>query len=200
MPYVSTIHSALSLKPVEMYVYRRQDYQQHKEMLGCVDTILIDEVSMIDCSLMDWLLSLAEESEMHGHSIRIILFGDVLQLPPVVKKSPKITQIWEKAYGTSTFFFNARRYNRENVQIYMLTKVYRQKDKDLSDALTSPQNAPCSNREPPIPEQQSLYTGGVQKPCRRKLSYCSIYKQGKKRYERKSIIHSECQRAKRLYL
>lgn len=150
VPYVSTIHSALSLKPVEMYVYRRQDYQQHKAMLGCIDTILIDEVSMIDCSLMDWLLSLAEESEMHGHSIRIILFGDVLQLPPVVKKSPKITQIWEKAYGTSTFFFNARRYNRENVQIYMLTKVYRQKDKDLSDALTS-------LRMPPVPIESLQY-------------------------------------------
>lgn len=143
VPYVSTIHSAFSLKPVEMYIYRRQDYKQHKEMLGCIDTILIDEVSMMDCSLMDWLLSLAEEEETHGHSIRIILFGDVLQLPPVVKKSPKITQIWEKAYGTSTFFFNARRFNRENVQIYMLTKVYRQKNKMLSDALTSLRKTPA---------------------------------------------------------
>lgn len=143
VPYVSTIHSAFSLKPVEMYIYRKQDYQQHKEMLSCIDMILIDEVSMMDCSLMDWLLSLADEAEIHGHSIRIILFGDVLQLPPVVKKSPKITQVWEKAYGTSTFFFNARRYNRENVQIYMLTKVYRQKDKKLSTALTSLRKTPA---------------------------------------------------------
>ena len=141
-PYVSTIHSAFSLKPVEMYIYRRQDYQQHKEMLGCIDTILIDEVSMMDCSLMDWLLSLAEEAETHGHSIRIILFGDILQLPPVVKKSHKIMNIWEKKYGTSTFFFNARKFDYENVQIYMLTKVYRQKNKKLSEALTSLRKTP----------------------------------------------------------
>ena len=106
-------------------------------MLDCIDTILIDEASMLDCSLMDWLLSVVEESGKHGHSIRIILFGDVLQLPPVVKKSPRIAQIWEKAYGTSAFFFNARRFDGENTQIYILSKVYRQKSRKLSEALTS---------------------------------------------------------------
>ena len=143
VPFVSTIHSAFSLKPVEMYLYREQDYMKHKDMLGCIDTILIDESSMLDCSLMDWLLSLVRESGKHGHDIRIILFGDVLQLPPVVKKSSKIMRIWEKNYGTSTFFFNARRFDLKNTQIYMLTKVYRQKDKMLSDALVSLRETPA---------------------------------------------------------
>ena len=142
VPFVSTIHSAFSLKPVEMYIYREPEYLKHKTMLDCIDTILIDEASMLDCSLMDWLLSLIEESEKHGHSIRIILFGDILQLPPVVKKSHKIMNIWEKKYGTSTFFFNARKFDYENVQIYMLTKVYRQKNKKLSEALTSLRKTP----------------------------------------------------------
>ena len=142
VPFVSTIHSAFSLKPVEMYIYREPEYLKHKTMLDCIDTILIDEASMLDCSLMDWLLSLIEESEKHGHSIRIILFGDILQLPPVVKKSHKIMNIWEKNYGTSTFFFNARKFDYENVQIYMLTKVYRQKNKILSEALTSLRKTP----------------------------------------------------------
>ena len=143
VPFVSTIHSAFSLKPVEMYMYRKLDYMKHKAMLDCIDTILIDEASMLDCNLMDWLLSLVEESEKHGHSIRVFLFGDVLQLPPVVKKSPKIMRIWEKNYGASTFFFNARRFDLKNTQIYMLTKVYRQNDKMLSDALTSLRKTPA---------------------------------------------------------
>ena len=143
VPFVSTIHSAFSLKPVEMYIYREQDYLKHKAMLDCIDTILIDESSMLDCSLMDWLLSLVGESGKHGHDIRIILFGDIIQLPPVIKKSPRIAQIWENVYGASAFFFNARRFDRENTQIYMLTKVYRQKDKKLSDALTSLRETPA---------------------------------------------------------
>ena len=57
VPFVSTIHSAFSLKPVEMYIYREPEYLKHKTMLDCIDTILIDEASMLDCSLMDWLLS-----------------------------------------------------------------------------------------------------------------------------------------------
>ena len=150
VPFVSTIHSAFSLKPIEMYIYREPEYLKHKAMLDCIDTILIDETSMLDCSLMDWFLSLIEESEKHGHSIRIILFGDILQLPPVVKKSPKIMHIWEKNYGTSTVFFNARRFDQANTQIYMLTKVYRQKDKKLSDALTS-------LRETPVPMESIQY-------------------------------------------
>ena len=150
VPFVSTIHSVFSLKPVEMYIYREQDYMKHKDMLDCIDTILIDEASMLDCSLMDWLLSLVGESGKHGHDIRIIMFGDVLQLPPVVKKSPKIMRIWEENYGASTFFFNGRRFNLENTQIYMLTKIYRQKDKKLSDALTS-------LRETPVPIESIQY-------------------------------------------
>ena len=150
VPFVSTIHSAFSLKPVEMHIYREWEYLQHKAMLDCVDTILLDEASMLDCSLMDWLLSLIEESEKHGHSIRIILFGDVLQLPPVVKKSPRIIHIWEKNYGTSTFFFNARKFDYENAQIYMLSKVFRQKNKRLSDVLTS-------LRKTPVPMESLQY-------------------------------------------
>lgn len=133
VPFASTIHSALSLKPVDLQVYHHQDYLMRKDLMRAVDTILIDEVSMVSCSLMDWLLHLLGDTYRDGHLIRLVLFGDILQLPPVTNQE----MLWKQAYGTNVFFFNAKLYDKELTQTVMLNRIYRQKDPVFAAALTS---------------------------------------------------------------
>lgn len=137
VPFASTIHSALSLKPVTMHRYSSADYLRRREILQSLETILIDEVSMINCSLMDWIIRLLSDAEKDRHYIRLVLFGDVLQLPPACKITTEIQPLWESKYGSNFFFFNAERFDKNRALAIMMNHVYRQTDSTFEEALTS---------------------------------------------------------------
>ena len=141
----STVHSGLFIGAKEFYHEPYLPYSSlKKNPLEGVDTVLIDEVSMISSNLMDMIFWIRREAQkQNGSNIRLILFGDPLQLPPVVPDdvrtiwSKKYPDEWEKAYGNGIDFFSSSLFNEEEHNIVVLSRVMRQGDsqKALKGAL-----------------------------------------------------------------
>ena len=131
-----TIHVAFNLPPVAIPVFKDSDYRKNKELLDSLSQILIDEMSMISCALMDWILSLLNASALNGHHICLHLFGDVMQLPPVFKVPKRIETYKTQLYGQNRFFFNAVGFNTIHPEVHFMEKIYRQRDSKFIDALS----------------------------------------------------------------
>lgn len=130
----TTIHSALCIPPLNIF----QDMQvskKTKSVLLNAKLILIDEVSMVNASLMDFIISVIIKAPKHERP-RLILFGDIFQLPPVApKKYTDEYAYFEKEYNSKYFFFNAKLYHHLNIKTIHLDEVYRQKDPRFKEAL-----------------------------------------------------------------
>jgi ATP-dependent DNA helicase PIF1 len=105
------------LKPEDTKIYDR------------VDTIIIDEISMVRVDLMDAIdmflrYNLHSEEPFAGK--QIIMVGDLNQLPPVVGRGEEKEMIMHKY--KSEYFFDASVWNKVGFEGIKLTKIYRQKD------------------------------------------------------------------------
>lgn len=101
-----------------------------------IDTIVIDEVSMLRCDLFDGIdlfmrLNGRDKNAPFGGA-QIILFGDLHQLPPIIDTDAK--EYFEEIYK-SPYFFDSNAMQDLNLEIINLTKVYRQKDNNYIDFL-----------------------------------------------------------------
>lgn len=141
----STIHSALKLSTKD-YFEPDSIIKDAYEILSKVDFLLIDEVSMVDCNMMDLILChvrAVNKARPERRWLRVVLFGDVLQLPPVSpvagddylsrKKgegAKKLKEVWHKRYGEADigfWFFSPYFRNTKRITIELKT-VYRQSD------------------------------------------------------------------------
>lgn len=104
-----------------------------------VDTIIIDECSMLRADLVDGIdryLRKAFSTNMQFGGKQIIFVGDLFQLPPVVKKKTAEAEMLEDLYGVGMpFFFKANVIKRMNLPKIQFTQVYRQKDESFVKAL-----------------------------------------------------------------
>ncbi len=127
-----TIHSFFHFAPE--LLNPREITKERDEHYRLLEYILIDEISMVRADLLDsidrYLKVHRGRPEPFG-GIKIITFGDLYQLPPVVKQREK-QLLQEMGYKTE-FFFSAAvfRNNLEDVRYYELTTTYRQSDPDL---------------------------------------------------------------------
>lgn len=106
------------------------------ETLKAMDILLIDEVSMVRCDLLDAVdtcmrRSLQDERPFGGK--QVIMVGDIFQIPPVVKKED--VEILATSYKKSFFFFDSLVYQRVQPAIIELQEVYRQTDKEFMSIL-----------------------------------------------------------------
>ena len=104
-------------------------------------TIIIDEVSMVRADVMDWVDNFLQ---IHGPvprapfgGVRLVFFGDLFQLPPVVKNEEKdiFTTIYESPY-----FFSAPGIKDAELKVVELTKIFRQTDRTFIDLLNNFRN------------------------------------------------------------
>ena len=104
-----------------------------------VDTIIIDECSMLRADIVDGIdryLRKAFCTNMQFGGKQIIFVGDLFQLPPVVKKNTPEAEMLEDLYGAGMpFFFKANVIKRMNLPKIQFTQVYRQKDESFVNAL-----------------------------------------------------------------
>lgn len=95
-----------------------------------VDTIIIDEVSMVRCDVLDCIdrtLRRALESSAPFGGLQMVFVGDLYQLDPVVTEADR--PILEENYGEGDYhFFSAWCIDKEALPKIELTKVYRQKE------------------------------------------------------------------------
>ena len=108
---------------------------EKKILLENVDTIIIDEASMIRSDMVDGMdryLRAAFSTHMPFAGKQVVFVGDLYQLPPVVKKGSVDEEMLNDLYGTGIpFFYKAHVLKRMNLPKIEFRKIYRQNDADF---------------------------------------------------------------------
>ena len=125
----TTLHSALGIKISSIYEKNNIEITQFDRLKKC-DYLIIDEVSMLRIDLFEYVLCMFEKI---NHIPNIILFGDVLQLKPVLSNDLKI--YFKKKYNGNCYFFNSYLYKYYDFKKIELITIYRQNDKTFIDLL-----------------------------------------------------------------
>ena len=131
-----TIHSFLRLpttpyfpgiKNNHLFALGRNDI----EMVKSVEVIIVDEVSMVRCDVLDAMDEVLRHyrgcDSLFG-GVQMVFFGDLYQLMPVAP-----TEDWEqlKKYYKSPYFFSSKAFEAMDCPMLELKKVHRQKDDDF---------------------------------------------------------------------
>ena len=127
-----TIHSFFRFKAnitVEEAI-RLGQRLQNTALFEHLDTIVIDEISMVRADLMDCIdqfLRAVLRSPLPFGGIQMIWLGDLYQLPPVVTREEEV--YFSEVYKTP-YFFSSHAVNTPQFQLktLSLTKIYRQQE------------------------------------------------------------------------
>ena len=134
-----TIHSLFRL-PIG--VIADHDIDQNadtKKILNTIDTLVIDEVSMVNADLLDAVdrslrQARSKPFEPFG-GVQVVLFGDPYQLAPVPGDGD------ERAYFTdhyrSIWFFDAKVWESTDLKVYELTTIHRQHEGEFKYMLNA---------------------------------------------------------------
>ena len=84
-------------------------------MINKIDTMLIDEASMLRPDIIDAIdltLQVTRENKESFGGIQMIIVGDLFQLPPVITNDE--VEIMNKLYPDGNFFFNSNVFQNTN--------------------------------------------------------------------------------------
>jgi ATP-dependent DNA helicase PIF1 len=136
-----TIHSFFKLAPeLQDLSELRVDYKT-KEILRHLDTLVIDEISMVRADLMEAInvkLQLARGNDMPFGGVQVVMFGDLFQLPPVVNDG-QLRRYFDHNYG-GIYFFNAPVYRKTELKVFELDHIFRQEDENFKKILNAVRN------------------------------------------------------------
>ena len=106
------------------------------KLLASLDTLIIDEASMVRADLFDQLAAAlaryGPQPETPFGGVQIVLIGDLHQLPPVVQEAE--SAYLESRYATP-YFFSAHSFRSEDFPTTSLTTVFRQLGDDRMTAI-----------------------------------------------------------------
>ncbi|MFF2272699.1 ATP-dependent RecD-like DNA helicase [Agromyces sp. NPDC058136] len=134
-----TIHSLFRL-PIG--VIADHDIDQNdtvRKILNAMDTLVVDEVSMVNADLMDAMdrsLRQARQRPLEPFGgAQVVLFGDPYQLAPVPGDAD------ERAYFADTYdsmwFFDAKVWREADLKIFELGEIHRQHDDEFKQLLNA---------------------------------------------------------------
>lgn len=141
-----TIHSFFKfptrmLLPQDDEISRFRTNSIQRVIIEAVDTIIIDEISMVRADLLEAI----------DHSLRInggntnkpfggkqmIFVGDIFQLPPVIEDNePLVKEVFDQEYANQ-YFFGAPAYKALKAIRYEFTKIHRQTDIQFINTLNN---------------------------------------------------------------
>lgn len=110
------------------------------EVYMMLDCLIIDEVSMVRCDTLDFIdkfLREAKKVDAAFGGVKMILVGDLYQLPPVVDQRER--EHFRGEYDNE-LFFSAKALKETEYKIYELTNIYRQKDIEFINILNAIRN------------------------------------------------------------
>ncbi len=122
-----TLHSFFKFPP---RLIEPQDVKRLRtaRLMKTIDTLIIDEISMVRSDMLDAIdrsLKLNRASKRPFGGVRMILSGDLHQLPPVVRGEE--TEILHDRYG-GHYFFHAPAFQEAEFALLALKHVFRQAD------------------------------------------------------------------------
>lgn len=135
--------------PVESYIKHenKTTLKRHFKINGhrlslirSLELLIIDEVSMLRADLLDaidWSLKIIRRNNEPFAGIQVLFIGDLLQLPPVVKRDE-----WQflSRYYKGVHFFNAQVFEHEKPLYIELDKIHRQDDPVFIELLNNLRN------------------------------------------------------------
>lgn len=107
-----------------------------KAVIKALELLIIDEASMLRADIIDGIdrsLRLNREIDKPFGGVQVVLFGDLCQLPPVVK-GKEMEEYFDNEFG-GPYFFNAKVFDKMKLDIIELKKVYRQSDQKFIEKL-----------------------------------------------------------------
>ncbi|WP_419672773.1 ATP-dependent DNA helicase [Agromyces seonyuensis] len=135
-----TIHSLFRLPIGVIADHVLEQNDATRKLLNAMDTLVVDEVSMVSADLMDAmdraLRQARQKPDIPFGGVQVVLFGDPYQLAPVPPRDPH-----ERAYYTDTYrsmwFFDAKVWNEASLRIFELGEIHRQSDEQFKHILNA---------------------------------------------------------------
>jgi len=134
-----TIHSLFRLPIGVIADHDIEQSPELRKLLNTIDTLVIDEVSMVNADLVDAIdrsLRQARQKPFTAFGgVQVVLFGDPYQLAPVPGDAD------ERAYFTdqyrSMWFFDAKVWQEAELRIFELTTIHRQHEAEFKFMLNA---------------------------------------------------------------
>ncbi|NTV29103.1 MAG: AAA family ATPase [Candidatus Omnitrophica bacterium] len=126
-----TIHSFFHFRPdvTPASVGDIRIRRDQRELYSKLDVVIVDEISMVRADLLDcmdlFLRRFGPDSARPFGGIRLVLIGDLYQLPPVVTGPER--DIFNGHYP-SPYFFDARVFGEMDIELVELETIWRQKE------------------------------------------------------------------------
>ncbi|WP_213815303.1 ATP-dependent RecD-like DNA helicase [Glaciihabitans sp. dw_435] len=134
-----TIHSLFRLPIGVIADHAIEHTAELRKLLNTIDTLVIDEVSMVNADLLDAVdRSLRQARQRPNEAfggVQVVLFGDPYQLAPVPGDSDE-RAYFEDQYR-SMWFFDAKVWNDTDLRIYELTVIHRQHEDEFKYMLNA---------------------------------------------------------------
>ena len=136
-----TIHSFFGL-PMDVCTLGTIGKMSEARILTLIhtDTIIIDEVSMVRCDIIDaidYTMRKTLRSSLPFGGKQVIFVGDMFQLPPVLKKGVESDLMHDLYHSDDCFFYKADVIKRMRMVKIEFQKVYRQEDEAFLKILES---------------------------------------------------------------
>lgn len=104
-------------------------------VMNNIKTIIIDEISMVRADIMDAIDKILRKVRANNNpfgGIQIILFGDLMQLPPILNNEES-SKFFERYDGI--YFFYAKVFNNFKINVIEFDSQYRQTDNQFNSIL-----------------------------------------------------------------
>ena len=160
-----TIHSFFGL-PMDVCIPGTIGKMSEARILTLIhtDSIIIDEVSMVRCDIIDaidYTMRKTLRSPLPFGGKQVIFVGDMFQLPPVMKRGAEGELMNDLYHTEDCFFFFAEVIKRMRLVKIEFQKVYRQEDQDFLRILenvrlnkTTPEDLMHLNERVCLPTQE----------------------------------------------
>ncbi len=131
-PFLPTINNKEELLKKMKY------NNQRSQLLRKMEILVIDEISMVRCDVMDAIDTLLKNVRRNYNTpfggVQLLCIGDLHQLPPVAQNHE-----WNilQEYYASPFFFDSLAVKEQQPVLIELNKIYRQKEQSFVDLLNS---------------------------------------------------------------
>jgi ATP-dependent DNA helicase PIF1 len=134
-----TIHSLFRLPIGVIADHEIEQSRELRKLLGTIDTIVIDEVSMVNADLLDAVDRSLRQARQRPHEAfggaQVVLFGDPYQLAPVPGDADE-RAYFEDQYR-SMWFFDAKVWSDADLRIYELSIIHRQHEDEFKYMLNA---------------------------------------------------------------